>query len=296
MSSEAKPLGPGLPPAPQLSAPARTVTAASLVARTFSTWWKRLWIFAALTLVVMVPTFAVSVGIVLAAGMSRGVVSVVVPIVFVFVLWLALFVQASGHTCGAVQHLSGGTVRLGAMLGAGFSRLPAMLGLVLLGLLAYLGVALVFVFVVAVSSYLGGSGFVVRALGVISVPFLFVLGTGLSLTIPVIVAERAGPIAGLRRSWYLTRGHRGAIFVSVLTVALILLAIGAGRFALVMASALGGSGGLFAADLLRSGAVMLLFALVALLAAPLLPIVTAVAYHDLRLEKEGASDLAEVFQ
>ncbi|HYD43472.1 MAG TPA: hypothetical protein VEB43_21765 [Anaeromyxobacter sp.] len=217
------------------------------------------------------------------------------PFVFMGLVWLALFVQACGHTHGAVQHLAGRPVHLGAMLRAGFGRLLAVLGLVALGVLAYLGFALVLVSVGAVFSHLGGSGFVAAALAVISVPFLLVLGTALSLTIPVIVAERAGPIGGPRRSWALTRGRRVELFVALLVVVLVLAAVLAAQVGLVVATQLD-AGGIPDTGPAISIGLMLLMLVVWILAAPLLSILPAVAYHDLRLEKEGSADLAQVFQ
>jgi hypothetical protein len=297
MTSEAQPLGPELSPPPVSRTPS-SVTAGSLVARTFSTWWRRIWTLAGLTLVMMVPVFALGVGILLAADGSPHMASVVVPIGFMVLVWLALLVQTSGHTHGATQHLSGRPVGVGAMLRTGFRRLPAVLGLVLLASLAYLGFALVLVVVGAVVgavfAYAGGSRFVTGALAMISVPFLLVLGAGFSLTIPVIVAERAGPITGLRRSWHLTRGRRGAIFAALLVVALVLAGVTAAHAGLV-ATVLG-PGGLPDTGPPISSGLMLLMVVGWILFAPLLPVATAVAYHDLRLEKEGAADLAQVFR
>ncbi len=205
-----------------------------------------------------------------------------------------LLVQACGHTWGAVQHLSGRPVHLGAMLRAVLGRLPAVLGLMAFGVLGVLGSGLALTSVGAVFSYLGGGGFVAGALTVISVPFLLVLGTALSLALPIIVAERAGPVAGLRRSFALTRGRRVELFPALLVVALALAALLAAQVGLVATQL--GAGGLPDTGPAISVGRMLVMAVLSILAAPLPWVAPAVAYHDLRLEKEGSVELAQVFE
>ena len=280
-------------PVPRRSAPTPAVTAGGLVARTFSTFWKRLWIFAALTLVVLVPAYTIAFGgLFLTLRPAEEGPAVVLSFVLAVLVWLAIFMQACCHTYGAVQHLSGRPVHLGAMLRAGFGRLLAVLGLLGLGALAY---AAVLALIAAVVAFLGRSGLVAAALAAISVPFLLFLGTALAVTLPVLVVERAGPIAALRRSWVLTRGRRGATFAALLVVGLALAGIVAAPFGLFAATQLG-AGGLPDTGPATSVGMMVLMLAVWILAAPLFPIVSAVAYHDLRLEKEGDADLARVFQ
>jgi len=294
-------------PAVPLSSPAPVgappVTVGSLIGRTFSTWWKRMWIFAALSLVVLVPVYVVQFAVLL--PMQRALSSgepapgfMVVALSFSFLASLAMMVQSCGHTYGAVQHLSGMPVRVGAMLGVAFGRLLPMIGLFLVGLLAYFAFGITVVLTAVLLGMVLGKAITGFLLAVVLLPLCCVLGTALSLTIPVIVAERVGPITGMRRSWVLTKGRRGAIFLTLLVAALFLLAIFGVQFALMFSSGAMALGGLEPqlepAMIVRT----VVFGLVYVLVLPIFTAAPAVAYHDVRIEKEGVSSekLAEVFQ
>jgi hypothetical protein len=258
------PLGP-----PPIPAPALPVTVKSLVARTFAVWSRNVWRFLGYSLLMMVPLLVIY-GITFAALMAAAVavsgpeepkpaiVGVLVAVASTFLVAFGVALQG-GVTYGAVQTLEGRPVRFGVMLSAGFRRLVPMLGAVLLaGLLVWLGLLLALV------------------PGVI-------LACGFAAVSPLVVVERVGPIAAMKRSWQLTRGRRRTLFFTALVMAL--AAVGLSLAGVVLQ---------------RLPVVGLVTSLALNLAiASLFTVWPAVAYHDLRVEKEGAAgtdDLGRVFE
>ncbi len=280
------------------------VTVGSILGRTFSTWWKRMWIFAAATLAVMVPLYALLFALVIAASDVQWAEDMA-PMGFTVLLVLGLVVLACGHTYGAVLHLGGRPVRLGAMLSVAFGRFFALVGLAFLGAVAYVACAFAVAAAAALMNMFLGSFVAGLVLVLALLPLCCVVGTAFSLTIPVMASERTGPITGLRRSWVLTRGRRAALFLSLLVMILVLIA----AYIVLMVVATTTFGAMMRPPAPSSGSdspgfglafiVMgLLFLLVQVLVAPLFTLVPAVAYHDVRIEKEGVStdELARVFQ
>jgi uncharacterized membrane protein len=144
------------------------------------------------------------------------------------------------------------------MIAAGFRR---AVPLVVTGLLMYLAIL---------------GGFIL-----LIIPGLIVF-SALSVALPAVVVERIGPIEALKRSWGLTRDHRMTFFAASFVLGLVL-------FGANLVLQLGGA-------LLGPLALLLLPVQVFLTSLPaLLP---AVAYHDLRIAKEGTdtSELAKVFE
>jgi hypothetical protein len=149
-------------------------------------------------------------------------------------------------------------VRFGVMLSVGFGRLLPLVGAgIIAGFLILLGTA------------------------ALIVPGI-VIGCALIATVPVVVAERLGPIEAIRRSWSLTRGHRGAIFLAGLGISLISFGINVVGTMLERIPVLG----IIASLVLH------------VLTASLGTVMPAVAYHDIRTRKEGtpAEELARVFE
>jgi hypothetical protein len=102
------------------------------------------------------------------------------------------------------------------------------------------------------------------------------------VALPAVVVAGIGPLQALRRSWALTRERRLLIFASGLVLFLVLF--GANLFARLLT---------FAGPI---GALAAVPVQVLIMSLPVL--LPAVAYHDLRLEKEGVdtSALAKVFE
>jgi len=253
-------------PSPTTPAFGQELSAGSLLSRSLSVWWKNLWRFAGISAIVFVPVVLLAGGLgvgllrangVAQAGAPRGPIIALIAIVIPLLI-VAGVVQMGGLTYGAVQHLSGRTVQFGAMLSAGFGRLlPLIAAGVVMAVLVWVGLLL------------------------LVVPGIFI-ACALAATIPVVVAERKGPIDAIKRSWGLTRGHRGKIFLAGLVLLLIQLGVNLVSNVLPLIPILGSLAAL----------------LVQVLTMSLSTVLPAVAYHDLRTTKEGAStdELAKVFE
>lgn len=259
--------------APRRRAPV-DVTVGTIVSRTVSVWWADLWRFAVLGAIAYVPIFllAGAAGVYVALNTrrvgapdaSRGLGP------FLVAGGLAAFalfcVQMGGVTHGTLQRLAGRRAGLGAMMGVGFRRAWPLLASTVLGLLL-----------------------VCAGLVALVVPGL-VLAFGLCLVDGAIVAEGAGPVRALRRSLALSKGHRltifGGLFVAGLFGGSLNMLVGVASIPL---------------NLLGPRAMILTVPLTLLVQAAtgsVGAVAAAVAYHDLRLAKEGAdtSDLERVFE
>jgi len=240
------------------------VTVGSLVGRSFEVWWRNLLRFIALSLIPFAAALAVFaagfLGFARGAGSEQAPPSFALIAVAVVLLLPLAAIYLGGITHGALQHLAGQPVRVGGMLRAGARRVWTLLAAGTMAYLATLG------------------GFVL-----LIVPGILV-ALGFSLTPAVAVAEKLGPVEVLRRSWRLTRGSRGTIFLAglVLWALLSVIGLGAGFF---------GRAAPPAAQPLVSGIVQLLL-------YPLLYVFPAVVYHDLRIAKEGVAteDVVRVFE
>lgn len=116
------------------------------------------------------------------------------------VLWALQLVVMGAIAHGVARRLQGERPGLGAMVGAGLRAWPAVLGAAILFTLASVPAA------------------------VLIVP-AFILALGWSVTVPAVVVERLGPLAALARSWRLTAGHRGRLFVAFLVIWLAMAAV-----------------------------------------------------------------------
>jgi len=161
---------------------------------------------------------------------------------------------------GAFEDMRGRTVNLAASARVGLSRLLPVLGVALrVGL--FTGIAAVLLLIPA-----------------------FIVLTMLFVAMPACIVEQLGPMDSLRRSRELTKGHRWAIFGLWFLVAIV-VAIGS-KLAGLVGSLIGGVG------------VSLLFSLIwGALAGAFNAIMVVVAYHDLRVAKEGVDTdkIASVF-
>jgi membrane-anchored glycerophosphoryl diester phosphodiesterase (GDPDase) len=110
------------------------------------------------------------------------------------------------------------------------------------------------------------------------------------VSIPVTVVERNGVFGAVRRSFRLTKGRRLAIFAAFLVFFVVLMAVSAVVNLLfpLVAAALGQVAGVVG---------MVISTAVSLATGSLAAIAPAVAYHDLRAEKEGVdtATLVKVF-
>jgi hypothetical protein len=173
--------------------------------------------------------------------------------------YLLAMVFSGALTAGAIQHLAGRRPTLGGMLGAMARRVPALLGAGTLTILATYGGMLLLI-----------------------VPGIM-WGLAFSLSTAVVMAEPLGAVASMKRSAALAKGSRWTLLGFFLVCGLVtlvpnLLAWGLGTLVPVLGGVVMLANGVFLAPLLY--------------AAP------AVAYHDLRVAKEGAltEELARVFE
>lgn len=173
---------------------------------------------------------------------------------------------ASGAvTYGVLQQLAGRQTGFRESFRFGFSRVFPVIVVTLASILI---------------SMLGFCACIVPGLVILSVLFV---------AVPAAVVEGGTFVEALRRSEELTRGARWSIFAIVAALMLLNLAVSAG---LVLTSF-----DPVTRTVVPSQSRVLLFSLVAVPLQALQAITTAVAYHDLRVEREGArtSDLASAF-
>lgn len=257
---------PSAPPAPA-PAFAQQLTAGSLISRSLSVWWNNILRFAGITLILFVPVVLIAggLGVGLALSAHRGAASgppaaamIAIMAIAVPLIVVAVVAQMGALTYGAVQHLAGRPVRFGVMLSVGFGRL-----------LPLIGAGIVATFLVL----LGTMALIIPGI---------IIGCGLTATVAVVVAERLGPIDAIRRSWELTRGYRGTLFLAGLGLGVISFLINLVGNLLGLVPVLG-----------QLAAIAL-----QILTMSLSTVWPAVAYHDLRTLKEGAStdELAKVFE
>lgn len=264
------------PPAPLALGVERRFTVGNLLSRSLSVWWRNLGKFSLLALVVYVPMIAL--GFALGVGdlflqvpgtqmdparlsAAKGSFAVVWVIAMALVL-----VQMAALTYGAIQSLAGLPVRVADLLRAGLRRAPAVLGV---GLVCYLAVVFGFLLLV--------------------VPGVILL-TAMSVSVPVAVVERNGVFGAVGRSFRLTKGRRLAIFAAFLVFFGVFMGMSMVVHILLP---------LVAAPLGQAAAILsfVLSTVVNLTFGSLPAIAPAVAYHDLRAEKEGVdtATLVKVF-
>lgn len=150
----------------------------------------------------------------------------------------------------AFQHMRGLPVRLGDSISRGLARFLPLVGVMVL---STLGILLGF--------------FLLIIPGLILMVMWYV-------AVPVCVVERAGPITSLGRSQALTKGHRWKLFGLYILV-LIVSGIGGALLPLGGAALAGPAGGLLA-QIVWQG-----------VAQAFGSVLIVVAYHDLRVAKEG---------
>lgn len=161
---------------------------------------------------------------------------------------------------GAFEDMRGRPVNLMASVRVGLGRLLPVLGVAILVAL-FTGLAAILLVIPA-----------------------FIVMTMLFVAMPACVVEQLGPMQSLRRSRELTKGHRWAIFGLWFLVAII-IAIGS-NLTTTVGSLIGGVG------------ISLLFNLIwGALSGAFNAIMVVVAYHDLRVAKEGVDTdkIASVF-
>ncbi len=247
------------------------VTAGSLIERTFKIWWANVGKLVGISLVMMVPAL-IAVGVVAGAafGLSMGraggqpdpsQVFGMVGGIFAVALVVILpltMIMLGGVNYGVIQWLAGRPAGVGDMLRQGARRLW---GLLLTGLLVFLAI-------------MGGYVLLI-------VPGIMI-ATAAAVAIPATTVEGGGAVQSFQRSLELTRGYRWPLFGAFLAVMAINLLMGLMGGLLGLIPILG----------------ILLNLAISLVTATIPYVLPAVAYHDLRVAKEGVdtSQLAQVFE
>ncbi len=238
-------------------------SAGSVISRTFSVWGRNVSAFSAVALLVHLPNFALALFAEpphpsRGGGLLTGVNSILSVILG--------FAATGALTYGVLQALRGQAIRVGEIAGMGFRKIWP-------------------IFVVS----LGIAVLAALAAILLVIPGVMLL-CALWVAVPAIVVEKGLSIGGsFRRSRELTKGHRFSIFVILLLFWLISAA--AGMFAGLLLPL-----GLRA--VIPYGLVSLLWQVVAVIAGGLFSTACAVAYHDLRVAKEGVdtAQLVAVFE
>jgi len=199
-------------------------------------------------------------GIYMHAEFASHVIAVigVATVLALLVVLPIAMILLGGVNYGVIQWLAGRPAGVGDMLRQGARRMVGLLLAVLLVLLAVLG------------------GYIL-----LIVPGIMI-AVATSLALPAVTVEGIGAVDGFKRSLDLTRGYRWSIFGAFVLLGLINFAASLLGAALQLIPILG----------------LLLSLAISLVTATMPYVLPAVAYHDLRVMKEGVdtSQLAQVFE
>jgi hypothetical protein len=246
------------PAAARAAGPRPTISAGAVIGRSFSLWARHLPSYAGVAVLIGAPVLV----LVAVAGPFEPTSS---ADRLTTLLGNLLGTIATGPiTVGVLRGLRGERVRIAEMLRSGLARIGVVVFTSIgVGLLVLLGTLL------------------------LVVPGI-VAAVGLWVAVPAAVVERElGSTGALRRSWRLTEGTRLAIFLVALVMWLTVL--GGLSLAVAVASAAGG---------VLPATAALGTEIVSMVLTSLLATSSAVAYHDLRVAREGVAtaDLVKVFE
>lgn len=241
----------------------------NVVGRGFSILFRNAVAFGTIAVVLMIPYAAVNVLQATGYLPARTMGTVILEIIVGFVLPLLLM---AAIVFSAFQDMRGKRVSVGDAIAGGFQVIMPVVGTgITTGFAVLLAAGPAFF---AAQIKMGGVQ-VLMALGLLAIP-IFLL-TLFFVAIPACVVERQGVAKSIRRSVQLTRGERWRVLAVMAIVWLVgagvLLVLGAFAFAAMQA------GSVLGPPVLLSLAAAFYYALNAAMAT--------VAYHDLRIDKEG---------
>ncbi len=180
----------------------------------------------------------------------------------------------------AAEAIEGAAPTVGAVWRSTLAKFWALLGVVFLGLLAVIAAMIVPAILIGVAAAMDSPALAV-VMGLVTFGAVVWVYTRLSLSFAVVIVERTGPVAGLRRSWQLTRGRFWRVFGTLLlTYFIVFIVLGL----LVAASALIGAA--FGA----TGAVILgaiAYLIGGIIITPLFTNVLTLLYYDGRIRREA---------
>lgn len=230
----------------------------SVINRAFSVLSRNLLKFSAVTAVAYLPTLLLTK--VFTDGDNVSGIGVLTGFLGILLLLAFSMVSHAIITFAAFQDMRGRPVHLGESLGIGLQRVVPIIGLAI---------------VIAIAIGLGFMALIIPGLILLTMWFI---------AIPACVVEQLGPLASLKRSAQLTKGHRWKIFGLMLLLLLIsivvtpiidlgLASIGGPMLALIVGLIWNALWGAFYG------------------------IAVVVSYHDLRVAKEGidTEQIAAVF-
>lgn len=196
---------------------------------------------------------------------------------------LKFFVQAT-VVYAVFEQIRGNRAPIGKAIRVGLARLVPVIGVVLLLGLSLVGAAMPG----AILGYATTSPIVMLIGAGVPVVIVWIM---FFVAVPVAVVERPGVMFSLKRSQELTEGHRWGIFGLFLVTAVLEVVV-------TMILYRGFLGDLLDASVTDLRIFMLLESALGLVFTLFAAVVAAVAYHDLRLEKDGVSveELTAVFE
>ena len=243
----------------------------------------------------------VDTGLVVTEAQLERVLAAVVPfLAATFLAGVLLSIGALVFSAVVVEDYHARRPALGPSLRAGLRRAPSAVGFMLLTSLITVGVILAGLLAMSVATIIlptssvsaGGPGvFLALVAGVAMVVALVYLSMRWAPAFPAMVEEDVGAMQAFRRSWHLSGDNVWRTFALLLFAGLV-AALGGSIVAqlatLVMVDGLAPTLGL---DELVASTIAL--ALGSVLLSPLMPVLTAVLYFDLRARRD-APDLDDV--
>jgi hypothetical protein len=255
----------------------------SVIARSFSVFFRNIAPFGLLALVLTSPTYvyAILAGPSDLAEIGEFEAGVGTQLVVGIIEILLTYLVTAALVYGTIQDLKNRKVSVGDCFSQGLARMLPALGVAIVSGLVTLLAAIPIIF----------AAFIPLAIPILAIPAVIVL-IMLWVAIPVAVVERRG-INSLGRSTELTKGYRWRIFFVLLILIAILIAMSLLVGVAIAGMAIGGSGEM---STTITGAVVMEWILSALISA-FLAVTYAVSYHDLRVAKEGVDtdQIAAVF-
>jgi hypothetical protein len=278
--------------------PASGFRVGQVIVRSFSVFFRNILSFVPLTLVIAIPPMlffmlaasSFDFEMIMQAAQSDELTSAqeealigqatqlawIAPIGFLLIFGASLWLSA-GVTYGVVASLRGRQAGSVEIVMRSLHSVPTLMLLTLIVTLIMIPVTLI-----ALIPFLGI--LVIIGLGIWAFAIFWV-------TVPSIVVESVGPIAGLKRSAALTKGYRWHILGIIMIWGVLSQVLGV-LFNVVMSLVLTSTSVEIAVPL-----TIILFGLFEAVLFGLAASLAAVGYHDLRITKEGAGpeELARVF-
>lgn len=231
-----------------------------VISYSFGIYFRNFFAFFAVTLIAYSPVIAITI-FTLTGGLEGLDVSIMASVVFFVTIAAAMLAfpfATAALSYGVLQNLRDKKPEIGELIGVGLRMMITVIAVAILQFLATMG------------------GFIL-----LIIPGI-IIGVALTVSIPVAVEERPGAFKALRRSFELTKGYRGKIFLVFFGLGLINMVAALVVAGITYVSPIAGSGLDMLREIIHTG--------VSATAAALL-------YYQLRSVKESLdlNELASVF-